>query len=563
MPIAFPSTALIRRELLGNFRRTRSFVCLGIFVGAAISVAVGYYPEDIRNLTAAGQAATDLVEIYAIVMFVGAVLFVPALAGGAIATEKEQRTFDALTLTPIPPSGIILAKLLNTVGFYLLLVIATMPVLGVAFFLVRVGWADVLKASAVILATAFSCAMVGILSSALFRKPLEAIAFAYLGMLMLVGGTAFLGWLLVMLFGPVPMPNVQACIRILCPIVTLEQTVFYGGVTRLEFALAMLYQVAFFVMCYGLALLVLQRVREMPEAVAHRPTRAPALLELRRKRFPFYLIDPLRGRKAISDNQNPMLVKDLLWGVMGRGTILLRVFYVSFIIWLVVGVGWVRGPRPYNGLVSWLLAQIIVTVAVVPALVADAFAKEYQVANIDMLRMTLLKPRDIVLGKAFAGAIVVAPALLGGLLSCISVMLAAQVPGGWALLLAGCTTLLVCALISLSVGLLASLLTKKTALSIALSYLFSVVVFAGAWLWMTVEFLLPPVPAGIMWAVSRESPSLHELLSPILAFLFGTEPGQSPLNKYWFGSIVAFTLLGVAVIWLSIIYFQRYRMRDR
>jgi len=579
LAITFPSTALIRKELLGNLRRTRSFVCLGIFVGAAISVAVGYYPEHMRDLTVAGAAATELVEIFAVVMFVGAVLFVPVLAGGSIATEKEQRTFEMLTLTPIPPSGLILAKLLNAVGFFLILVIASMPVLGVAFFLVRVGWADILQVSAVILATALCCAMVGILSSAWFRKPLEAIALAYLGTLVLLVGTALVACLLTVLF-VVDMRDIsrimELCFKILSPIGTLQETALRGSVAWWQFTLAMIYQVAFFGICYGLAVLVLQRVREMPDVVGRKPFPGPTTFELRRKKFPFYLIDPLRRMRPIEDQRNPMLVKELRWGAMGRSTVLIRVFYTSLIVFLIIGTFVVILPMYSAGsqvdhtgaLFMSLVMQIYITVIIAPALLANTLTKEYERGNVDMLRMTLLTPRDIVLGKVFAGAISLSPLLLAALLSSVPfAFVALSFPGSLALLFTGYITLMVCALVSLSLGLLASLISRRTAASIVLSYVLNIMVLGGFTL--ICLFIRDSIRSGPYSIAPWPSEQFAHFVSPIAAFYANPyyyrqwNLGNSLVNSYWLGNVATFTLLGLGIIKFCVARFARVGMRDR
>lgn len=562
------SVALIKKELLSNLRHARSFVCLVLFVGVGIIVTASAWPEQ-TSIVRAGQVSRELTIVVSGVMLGAAALFVPAFASSTIVIEKEQQTFDMLTLTLIRPFGMVMAKLLNTVGFFLLLVVAILPVLGVVFFLVGVDWLELGASFLLILMTTFSCAMVGILSSLLFRKAFVAILGGYAGMLFLMGGPLCFYLLAALVFGLRRLyvgSGLESFAEVTSPIGTL--VVIFGGLTTGEvflFILAMLYQLAFIRICYRLAMRVMKRPAEPARLQTAKPIDDPRILEARRKTFPYYLIDPLRRKKQIEDNMNPMFVKELRWGLMNRGTILIRVFYTTFIVYFIVGIGTVfidpRNPQ----MLPWLMTQIVLTVVIAPALMANALTKEYELGNIDMLRMTLLKPRDIVLGKMWAGAASVAPALLAAVVSGIPAVFIGLRTQQWPVMFTGYVTLFVCTLVSLSLGLFSSLVTKRTTASLALSYILSLVVFLG----------LSMAAAYTSWYVFELAPTqptmtaVLSFTSPIIAFIYNAEPrgyGQthgSLLNSYWLGNVSAFTLFACGLIWTTIIGFEWYRMRDR
>jgi len=559
------SVALIKKELLSNLRHARSFVCLVLFVGVGIIVTTSAWPEQ-TSIVRAGQLSRELTIMVSAVMLGATALFVPAFASSTIVTEKEQQTFDMLTLTLIRPFGMVMAKLLNTVGFFLLLVVALLPVLAVVFFLVGVDWAELGASFLLILMTTFSCAMVGILSSVLFRKAFVAILGGYAGMLFLMGGPLFLYLLLGMAVGFRSVgAGLESLAQVTSPVGTL--TVVFEGLGAgevLKFVLAMLYQVAFMRICYRLAMRVLKRPAEPARVETARPIDDPRILEARRKTFPYYLIDPLRRKKQIEDERNPMFVKELRWGLMNRGTILIRIFYITFIVYLVVGIGTVFIDPRNPEMLPWLMTQIILTVVIAPALMANAFTKEYELGNIDMLRMTLLRPRDIVLGKVWAGAVSVAPALLAAVVSGIPAVFISFRTDQWQLMFTGYTTLFVCTLVSLSLGLFSSLVTKRTTASLALSYILSLLVFLG--------FAAAVSYAG--WHVFERrwnlwSDAVPTFFSPIIAFIenaelhgYGQKNG-SLLNPYWLGNVSVFTLFALILIKITVTGFERYRMRDR
>jgi ABC-type transport system involved in multi-copper enzyme maturation permease subunit len=250
---------------------------------------------------------------------------------------------------------------------------------------------------------------------------------------------------------------------------------------------------------------------------------------------------------------------------MNRNTVLIRIFYITFIVYLIVGIGTVFIEPRNPDMLAWLMTQIILTVVIAPALMATSFTKEYELGNIDMLRMTLLTPRDIVLGKMWAGAASVAPALLAALVTGIPAVFIGMRTRQWPVMLTGYVTLFVCTLVSLSLGLSSSLVTKRTTASLALSYILSILVFVG----------FSGAAAYLAYEVFedlRHHPITNDVimfLSPIGAFFYNALPDKyihehgSPLNSYWLGNVSVFTLFALILIKVTVIGFERYRMRDR
>jgi ABC-type transport system involved in multi-copper enzyme maturation permease subunit len=559
-----PSRALVKRELLSNLRRVPSFLCLLLFVGFCTFVVVSIWPTQGLNITLVGTLSRRLIVFVSYAMLFAAAIFVPALAAGAIVTEKEQRTFDLLNLTLISPGGIVMGKLLNTVGFYLLLVAAVMPVLGVIFFLVGVDWVVLVQSFCIIFATSVSCAVVGILSSAFFKRTFVAIAFAYLGMLFLMGGLVLPFLLIALVLGPDFVGRViEKWSTVTSPLMTLAQSVTGMSLSWWDFALAMVYQVVFITICARLTLQILRRPQEPIKVETRKPIDDPLVLEARRKTFPFYLIDPLRRKKQIDDQQNPMMVRELRWGLMNRGTILVRVCYSMFILYFIMGSAMMYLERSYETIFPWLIIQMVLTVALIPALVGNLFTKEYELGNIDMLRMTLLQPRQIVLGKAVAGAVSVAPALIAAILAGLPALFLKLSSREWSLILTGYTTLFVCALVALALTVFASLLTRRTSTSLVLSYVFNAFVFVG--LFAICIFVAEML---IGWrGTSQELGAAFAFTSPIGAFIYGVVEtrwrGSSSHTVYWASNVVMFTLLSAGLILLSVLGFERFRMRDR
>jgi hypothetical protein len=542
----------------------------------SILVAVANLPSRITWITASGWASRELVQTIIFTLSIGCLLFIPGLAGTAIAAEKEQRTFDLLHLTLIRPRGIVIAKLLNTLGLFLLLTVATMPVLGAVLFLVGVDWAELARLLMVLTAATFSCAMVGMLCSARFARTSVAIIASYVGMLIVMGGPLVLVELFTTIFRIRGfMDAIDPFERVLSP----PYAIMSMRTTLSDSLLSTLYQVTIALICFFLTLHILRRPPKPAKVETRKPIDDAAVLETRRRSFPFYLIDPLRRKEPIEDERNPMFVKELRWGTMGRSTVLIRVFYSSFIAFLlaaaVIILTTIYGGRSIiqyrESIVFLLVIQMGVTVIIGPALLANAFTKEHELGNMDILRTTLLMPEEIVSGKVLAGAVCLSPLLLAALLSSLPLAFVALFhTGALATLFTGYVTLLVCAFVSLSLGLLASILTRHTGTSIVLSYLMSIMVFGGfAFLFLLLGYVflprsLAPRPSNMLLPIS-----IPGFLSPITAFIannnfvYRIRGHRSPLNLYWLANVAAFAILGRAIIRFCVSQFIRFGMRDR
>src|SRR5947209_8467453 len=59
----------------------------------------------------------------------------PAITSGAITIEKEQRTMEMLELTRLSRGSIVAGKLLSAISFVALLLVSSLPITSICFFL--------------------------------------------------------------------------------------------------------------------------------------------------------------------------------------------------------------------------------------------------------------------------------------------------------------------------------------------------------------------------------------------------------------------------------------------
>jgi ABC-type transport system involved in multi-copper enzyme maturation permease subunit len=277
------------------------------------------------------------------------------------------------------------------------------------------------------------------------------------------------------------------------------------------------------------------------------------LLE-RRLTFPFYLVDPLKRKKPIEDGRNPMLVRELRWGLLDRADSLIRMFYMAFLVYLSIGgFGFLTGGWSQAGsewyICRWLTLQMLGTVVVAPALLATTLTREYETGNMDMLRTTLMTPREIIVGKLCGGLAAASPLLLAAVGSCLPLLYALR--NELAIVVSGYITLFVCVGLCLALALFASLLTTHSTNALVLTYLFTLLVFLG--------------PSGLfMMLPAKVAGYLYWLGSPptVFAYLIATPEKGSFSRVLWLGNTALFAGFALALVVATVYGFARYRLRD-
>ena len=542
----FPWLGLIKRELLRDLRRVRAFVCLCLAAGTCLALVAIMWPGRGVMASNAGPMSQEILRSLATALGIGATLFLPGLASLALASEREQDTYDQLRLTLISTPGVIMAKLLNVMGFYLLLFAAVMPAMATVFFLVGLDWYEVAWLLWAVFLNVLVCGVLGLASGSLFRRPLLAVLGAY----------AAVGVFYGVLF-------LAAAILIECRLLlSTNQALRLGHAYCAVTVLA------------GLLLAIVRlRLRRTPKPVnvtSRKPIDDLAILQARAKRFPYYILDPLRRKKAIEDHRNPLLVKELRCGFATRPTAAVRVFYVSFFVYTGIGILiswpplWRYSDFAESARIS-LVFQTLLTIMAGPALMANAFAGEREAGSIDMLRMTLLRPWQYVAGKAAAGIGAVAPLLLGLTCAMAPVLLLISEPRvDIPLLLSGYATLYVCTWVSLCVGLYVSLHAKRTSASLMVSHGVMAVIIGGIpmlfAIWDSLNW-------GRLFGFSLdEMMYISGTLSPIVSYCLCCEDimsGRAVGVYCWCASLLGYFCLGWILLGLSVVIFRFRHMRDR
>jgi ABC-type transport system involved in multi-copper enzyme maturation permease subunit len=184
---------VLARELRQRVRSRRANVVLTGYL-TLLSAAVGLLVWGLQQDRAEGTAVTQGTgqTLFGTLLFgiLGLVCFiVPGVAAGAVAGERERLTLVPLQVTLLTPGQVLRGKLLASLAFTTLLLVATLPLLAVAYVLGGVSVPEIAGGLALVLASAAFLGVVSIWASTLLRRVQRATVVSYGLVGLLVLGT--------------------------------------------------------------------------------------------------------------------------------------------------------------------------------------------------------------------------------------------------------------------------------------------------------------------------------------------------------------------------------------
>ncbi len=194
---------LIIKDMRGYVRGSRAFWTLtGYLLGLGV-LAYGLYK--IILVSAHGQFGPGGPPMSAFVgqsLFLGlaflemlAVCFVtPALTSGTISGEVERHTYDTLLSTSLRPVSILWGKMVASLIYVQLLILAAIPLFSIVFLFGGVSLRDMVQAVGLLGLTAITYGTLGLFFSALTRRTGRATVWSYLVVVGLIFGSILAWW---------------------------------------------------------------------------------------------------------------------------------------------------------------------------------------------------------------------------------------------------------------------------------------------------------------------------------------------------------------------------------
>jgi ABC-type transport system involved in multi-copper enzyme maturation permease subunit len=448
---------VLQRELLVNLRTLRAFVLLLAYNALLGLVVFLAWPQERQlDLTRNPEQAKGLVNLFFLGQYVLASLMAPSFAAGAITGEKERKTYEMLLASPLRPAAIVLGKLLASLAYLAILIASSLPIVMLALPLGGVSLYEVLAAYLALVLSVMAFGMVSIACSAYFEKTVAALVVSYLVILPL----ALLGVLFWIAFSAAGEFRLFLAVTIV-PVAAgaLAISLFVATSRRLLHPPD--------VGSEGNQVVDLQRENE--QAVG---------MIIQSDRFPDRLFAPPKRSTLMADGVNPIYDKELRSEIFSQGTLMLRVvIQVSMFLaipLIAVFLYW----QPH--LAAWYISYaILFNMLVGPVFSAGSVTSERERQTLDLLLTTTLSPWTILWGKLLSGlrvSSVLTSFLLWPLLLASLMNYAYYWSNLRAILLYVVIVGFTC-LTTATLALFCSVLFRKTATSMMVSYLLVVALF--------------------------------------------------------------------------------------
>jgi len=160
-------------------------------VGRSLTIDFFSLRGPLSDLDRAGQWVFDGMTL---VLLTAVAFMVPGLTALSVVGERERQTLHLLQITQITPFRIVVGKLLSSVSYFLLLILAVIPLLGLPLAFGAIGIVDVLVVLAMLILVVGTQASLAIWVSSRARSNRGAVALSYvLAVAMFFGSFVLMG----------------------------------------------------------------------------------------------------------------------------------------------------------------------------------------------------------------------------------------------------------------------------------------------------------------------------------------------------------------------------------
>ncbi|MFF2449850.1 ABC transporter permease [Neobacillus sp. NPDC058068] len=186
---------VLNKEFKLRFRSFKGFLGLSFYLLALSILIIGFIYLQTQNSPMGLFRPDQSRNMFMMLSFIqmGLILFItPGLTAGVISGEREKQTLNILLTTNQSSTSIILGKLISSVSFLLLMIVASMPIYSIVFLFGGISPGQVATILGYYIFTILAFGSIGIVFSTLIRRTIIAMISTYGVTLFLTAGTAFL-----------------------------------------------------------------------------------------------------------------------------------------------------------------------------------------------------------------------------------------------------------------------------------------------------------------------------------------------------------------------------------
>ncbi len=197
-PSAVRNMAVLNKELRIRMRGRRAAVIITVYLLLLASVAGSMLygqQQALESGLSSSRSPTIGLELFvtlSLFQLFLVIFIVPGLTGAAIAGERDRQTLDLMLSTQVPSLWIVLGKLLSSLSYVFLLMLAALPLFSLVFLFGGVSPEQVVLAFAVSLISALTLGTIGVFISVVIRRGQIATVLCYGVAFLLIVGTSML-----------------------------------------------------------------------------------------------------------------------------------------------------------------------------------------------------------------------------------------------------------------------------------------------------------------------------------------------------------------------------------
>lgn len=206
------------KELRSRMRGRRAFAVLTAYLSIMSGIIFLIY---LAFLNSTGGSVSDAQEagqaLFATVVGIQSflVLFVaPAFTANAISGEKERQTFDLLRTTLLSAPDFVTGKLLSSLSYVVLLILAAVPLQSFAFLLGGISLSQLFVSQLLLIMMAVTVACFGLYCSSRMKTTLGATVLTFAGVLLITFGLPALVGLSAAILSPLLFQNPSDALEI-------------------------------------------------------------------------------------------------------------------------------------------------------------------------------------------------------------------------------------------------------------------------------------------------------------------------------------------------------------
>ncbi len=571
-----PTAALWRRDLMRTLRKRRTAVFLTAYVGLLAMMILSNWPSrDMTPYMVQSYAETSLV-MFVMLSYVWVGMIMPPYGAAALTQEHERETMEMLTLTLVPPWGVVLGKWGAHTGLFLFVLLAAMPVMAAAtFFTVGIEVVTFVALVGLVASTSITCVAIGVAFSSITKSSKAAVIFSYIGVAMMMGLHLMIFAAMIQLFFGLdsdwtadPQKTFEFLTRYFTPI----GATFYllnGGASWPEYAGAQLYLWTISLASFAFACWRFARLNKKTPRL-RRATTIESNQTKKRKRKP-------KRMRPMGDRQNAWYAREARFGTLTGRRVRWGMFFGGSLVFGLIASGFLVSfyrDQAYDGqgneyVEAWCGVLLVAMSVVVPGIAANTFTREFDGSRMDLLRGTLLRPRDYVFGSIRSTVRSITPLFFAVILTTFILSPAFAGDGQtFRTLLTGAGSVAATIGMATTIGIAAGTITRRTASALMLAYASVFGAFIGVWLaifytgevvaWMSVR------SGGYQYQNAPKLEPLRDLFlisSPVLAYFdnLSTARQTGLVTESWMTSVALSGTYSIVFTLAAILGF-RYRM---